>query len=214
MIILEDLSLSEDYTCGDEFDILDSEPGVFNAKVIQSNAGSLWVIGIEENENQFFGGEYWVSLKNSDSKVLDEHGNNISLQDISRGATVTIVFSGLVLESHPAQIDGALSIQLVYDTRPSVRAAFDAIVIEPWLHNPPDLWVQGLAKNDTTHRKQFYVAVKNSIIETEILNPPGEPISLQDLSPGTTVHIVYEQGSIIKYQPWRIYGTFSIQVIE
>lgn len=63
-------------------------------------------------------------------KVLDEHGNNISLQDISRGATVRIVFSGLVLESHPAQIDGALSVQLVPDKQPSVKIAFDAIVIE------------------------------------------------------------------------------------
>lgn len=92
---------------------LPEQTTAFYARVIASREASLHVEGIPENDVNHRG-QFYVSLEkgNKDAVVLNADGQQINLEEIPAGSFVLIGYRGEVLESFPAQIHGAVCIQI------------------------------------------------------------------------------------------------------
>ena len=85
---------------------------VFYAEVEIVDESSLLVSGLDINDINFRG-RFYLSV-DQQTPVLWRY-TDISLEDLSPGAVVSVAFTGSVLESEPAQIREVLSITLLDD---------------------------------------------------------------------------------------------------
>ncbi|MCL2077904.1 MAG: hypothetical protein FWH08_05795 [Oscillospiraceae bacterium] len=71
----------------------------------------------------------------------------------------------------------------------------------------------GWARDDVNYLGKIFVAVTNSDYEVELLDAPGEPITLFDFAEGDTVEITFD-GVTLESNPGKILGTYKIQKVE
>ena len=104
-----------------EIDINIMSPGIFTfrAEVLELNPGYsprveelLLVYSITPVSGHDAGGRYFIR-QNDSIVILDYYGEPVSHLDIPAGAIVDITYYGIVLQSLPAVIPGAISIQVV-----------------------------------------------------------------------------------------------------
>jgi hypothetical protein len=90
----------------------------FYAYVLEIRDNSLLVEGIPENDVNHRS-KYYISMKDENSKktILDKDGWAIGFADIPTGSLVRIEYDGIVLESFPGRIEGAIMIQIVEYSR-------------------------------------------------------------------------------------------------
>ena len=73
----------------------------FYAEIDSIDGNTLLVSGLDVNDINFRGAFY---ITVSDATMILWRGTDIALSDLSEGATISITFSGPVMESYPAQI--------------------------------------------------------------------------------------------------------------
>ena len=96
--------------------VLDLDILTFRGEVLDSNPmreeAMLLVYSITPVIGHPVGGRYFLT-RNDFVIVLDEYGNPISYSDILPGSIIDIAFYGLVRQTDPAVISGAISIQVL-----------------------------------------------------------------------------------------------------
>ena len=80
---------------------VDSGFMTFYAEIDSIDGNTLLVSGLDVNDINFRGAFY---ITVSDATMILWRGTDIALSDLSEGATISITFSGPVMESYPAQI--------------------------------------------------------------------------------------------------------------
>ena len=87
---------------------------VFYAEILERNGNYFHVKGLAVNDINFRG-EF--TFATNESTALIWRGTNITLDDLDVGDNISITFSGLVLETDPAQINNIKVIKLLDDEK-------------------------------------------------------------------------------------------------
>jgi hypothetical protein len=98
------------------------EEYTFTAKVLETKDGLL--IAPNEESNEYKSSDK-ISVHTNDTKFFDKDGNEITIDKLQVGDTISVVYNGTIMESYPAQI-GAISITLTEDKE--LLEAYKAII--------------------------------------------------------------------------------------